>query len=339
MTTEEYLINAPLPEETETYTVISHKTVIEATRKTLQAMGFEIEREQYRCNIGAQVATGVYHLKYSSDPDIGMLFAWANSYDKSMKFKCSIGGYVHESLASIISGNMGSWGRKHTGNADDEALQRVENQLMNAEEYFKNLLKEKDLMKTVLISKDQTAELLGKMYFNNELLTTEQMSVVKQELAKPSFKISGEEGSLWKMYHAIIIALQKSHPKTWIDQQAMVHKMLVDEFKLNDGTLQNSIVTVSEPQEETNQLDIETVIKEVEAEQAMTQIIDMPSDEVEAPVIEEIISEVPEIAPQAEVEITFQDDDGWPCLKCGTMQSATSIWHDGQLCATCYNEF
>ena len=50
MTTQEYLTSAPLPTETETYTVISHKAVIDATKKTLDAMGFEIEREFYRCN-------------------------------------------------------------------------------------------------------------------------------------------------------------------------------------------------------------------------------------------------------------------------------------------------
>src|ERR1019366_4018691 len=93
LTTQDYLINAALPVQTETYTVISHGDVIKKTKEVLAAKGFEIERELYRCNDGAQVAQGVYHLKYGDDPDMGMMFAWSNSYDKTMRFKCSIGGY------------------------------------------------------------------------------------------------------------------------------------------------------------------------------------------------------------------------------------------------------
>ena len=84
LTTQEYLINAPLPQATATYTVIPHKDVIDLVKKGLAEKGFGIERELYRCNLDAQVAQGVYHLKYGNDPDMGLMFAWSNSYDKSM---------------------------------------------------------------------------------------------------------------------------------------------------------------------------------------------------------------------------------------------------------------
>lgn len=335
MTTEEYLTSAPLPEETETYTVISHQTVIDATRKTLAGMGFEIEREFYRCNEGALIASGVYHLKYSDDPDIGMMFAWANSYDKSMKFQCSVGGYVHESLASIIGGNMGSWGRKHTGNADDEALDTIQSQLMNAEEYFKELLQEKEKMKTIFVGSHKRAEMVGRMYFNNELLSTEQMSVIKNEFAKPSFTVSGIDDSLWKMYHAIIVSLQKSHPKTWMTQQRIVHELIQKEFLVD--TVQNSVVTQNKPEVDTKQLDLEDVIKEVEAEQKTAEfekIFDTPLEyNVNA-------ADVIGLAP-TDVEVTIDvnlEEEGWPCVQCGTMQGATSVWNDGQLCSSCFNQ-
>ena len=129
LTTQEYLINAALPEATDTYTVIPHGTIIDTTRTALKAKGLEIERELYRCNEGAQIASGIYHIKYGNDPDMGMLFAWTNSYDKSTKFKCTMGGYVHESLSTVVGGNMGSWGRKHTGNADNLALNQIDDQI------------------------------------------------------------------------------------------------------------------------------------------------------------------------------------------------------------------
>lgn len=335
MTTEEYLTSAPLPEQTETYTVISHQTVIDATRKTLAGMGFEIEREFYRCNEGALIASGVYHLKYSDDPDIGMMFAWANSYDKSMKFQCSVGGYVHESLASIIGGNMGSWGRKHTGNADDEALETIQSQLMNAEEYFKELLQEKEKMKTIFVGSHKRAEMVGRMYFNNELLSTEQMSVIKNEFAKPSFTVSGIDDSLWKMYHAIIVSLQKSHPKTWMTQQRIVHELIQKEFLVDNNVspVQNSVITENKQEVNPMQLTIEDVIKEVESEQPLVITED----------VQEFVEYEPDgsaLAPtDVKVSISLSvEDEGWPCLQCGTMQGPTSVWNDGQICSSCFNK-
>lgn len=315
-TTQEYLVNAPLPEQTETYTVISHQTVIDGTKKTIEAMGFEIDREFYRCNEGAQVATGIYHLKYGDDSDIGMLFAWANSYDKSMRFQCSVGGYVHESLVSFIGGNMGSWGRKHTGEAKTEALDTIQNQLVNAEEYFKELILQKEKMKTIPVSHAKRAEFLGKVYFENDLLTTEQLSIVKQEFTKPSHFVSGIDNSLWQMYHAVLVALQKSHPKTWMEQQRLLHSLVSAEFLTVNK--QDSVSTVNEPVVISNQLDLVEVIKEIEQEM------------------------VEDIAPaDVQVDITVEhpvEEDGWPCVQCGKMQGPNDVWHDGQLCSACVNQ-
>lgn len=231
-TTHDYLVNAPLPAATETYTVIPHGTIINKVRETLASKGFEIERELYRCNENAQVAQGIYHLKYGDDPDMGMMFAWSNSYDKTMRFKCSIGGYVHASLAAIIGGNMGTFGRKHTGTADEEVYATIENQINNAEEYFAQLIADKETMKQLIAPETLRAEFMGRAYFINELITGEQMAMVKSEFRKPSFEYSGVKESMWEMYNAIIYALQKSHPRTWMDQQRMIHYLICKDFGL-----------------------------------------------------------------------------------------------------------
>ena len=96
-TTRQFLETSPLPNHGNTYTVIPHKDVISHTETLLQQNGFTIERELYRANMNAQVAQGIYHIKaipqvfdmYSpevkEEEDLGMMFAWTNSYDKSHK--------------------------------------------------------------------------------------------------------------------------------------------------------------------------------------------------------------------------------------------------------------
>lgn len=384
-TTHEYLIKASLPEATDTYTVISHGAIIDKVREVLASKGLEIQRELYRCNEGAQVAQGIYHLNYGDDPDLGMMFAWSNSYDKSMRFKCSIGGYVHASLATVIGGNMATFGRKHTGTADQEVFDQIEEQINNAEEYFKQLIMDKEIMKNILAPEQLRAEFMGRAYYMNELVTGEQLGIVKTEFRKPSFEYSGITDSLWEMYNAIIFALQKSHPRTWMDQQRMIHYLICKDFNVGNPVLH---IEESKPEniiaDNPNQLNIIDAIKEaeqsVDVKEAVAPCIGHAieqnnAEEVQekADIIEEIGREAIEKYPvtMAEVEQNHQpievyekpidgskyiagidpavdnaqvvitptevaDEDGWPCMKCGTMQPSTAIFYDGQLCGNCY---
>ena len=231
-TTKDFLINATLPQETETYTVISHEFIINKTAEVLTRNNFSVLNEFYRSNEIGSVANGIYHLNCDKDPDLGMMFAWSNSYDKSLRFRCTIGGYVHLSNNRVISNEVGAWGRKHTGSADDETANTIEGQITNAEEFFKQLIHEKNAMKSILVPNKVRAELTGCMYFVNELLTSEQLAIVKAEYKKPSFDYGVEPTSLWAMYNAILTSLQKAHPKTWMEQQRLIHYFLTNAFSI-----------------------------------------------------------------------------------------------------------
>ena len=349
LTTQEYLINAPLPQATATYTVIPHKDVIDLVKKGLAEKGFGIERELYRCNLDAQVAQGVYHLKYGNDPDMGLMFAWSNSYDKSMRFRCTMGGFVHESLSAIIGDNMGSYGRKHTGSADTDVYSTIKEQIEKATDYFKDLQAAKELMKNIQVTEEDRAQLVGKMYFINEILTSEQMSIVRQEFNRPSFNYSGIESSVWEMYNAILFALQKSHPKTWMDQQIVAHFVVSNHFGLNSmlpASTQNE-VTAEETVADPRQLSILDEINAVEKQEipphgpVLTEselnheLHGVNNDNAEATL--SVSPEVMQVEKEEEVlvEELTEDDGSWPCLGCGKTQGPTDVFHDGQLCTEC----
>ena len=265
LTTQEYLRNALLPAATETYTVIPHGVIIDKTHEILTARGFVVERELYRCNEGASIAQGVYHLKFSDDPDMGLLFAWTNSYDKSVRFKCCIGGYVHVSLATMISASFGSWGRKHTGSADTEANDTILSQIENADDFFKSLVADKEAMMNVSVTEQQRAEFMGRLYFEHEALTAEQMGMIREQFNKPSFVYNGKPDSVWCMYNAIVYSLQKAHPRTWMDQQRAMHWLVCEHFKINMnvlGVIPENKDAVIEQITDPNQL---SIIDEIQA--------------------------------------------------------------------------
>jgi len=266
-TTKDYLISTPLPQATETYTVIEHGFVINKTLELLASKGFEVKNELYRCNQSGELAQGVYHLNYGSDPDMGMMFAWSNSYNKQMRFKCAIGGYVFVCMNGMVSGNMGSWGRVHTGNAHQETNDTITLQIDSADLYYNQLVKDKESMKTITVDKKKTAELVGRLFLEHGLLGLEQVSIVKQEINKPSYQYTGPADSLWVLYNHITHSLKKSSPRIWMDQQRLIHWFLTDEFGIKDDSITtvNNVDIVHPPKVISNQIDLLDSIQEIQA--------------------------------------------------------------------------
>ena len=247
--TRQDLVSATLPPATKTYTVISHNFVITKVLKTLEDNGFKVNDEQYRCTKDAQVASGIYRIDYGGDSDLGMMFAFGNSYDKSMRFKCAVGAYVHANQSSMIS-EMSDWNRKHTGTADTETQETIEEQVSNAMKYFDELKAQKDTMKGIEVVPEVFGRLLGELYLNLKLLTGEQMAIIKREYDKPSFAYSTGKDNLWTLYNHILVALKISHPRTWMEQQTAINYKLALDFNLvefddEDETADEKVIGVS----------------------------------------------------------------------------------------------
>ena len=260
--TREYLCSVPLPVFEDSYTVISHESVMDYTLAQLTQFGFNVKSESFRCTADGNIAQGTYYLNYDGDEEIGMMFAWSNSYNKQIKFKCAIGGYVFVCLNGMLCGDMGSWGRKHTGTADVEAQKTIADQISNAQVYYDRLITDKNIMKEIIIDSKRQAELLGVLFAEYEILTTEQMSLVKQQMDKPSFFYNGDVNSLWSFYNHVTLSLKKSHPRNWMEDQRKLHWFLSMEFDLeNFQTIEELVIedpltlNYGQPKNQTNILD------------------------------------------------------------------------------------
>jgi hypothetical protein len=238
--------------------------------------GFSVEKETYRANSDGSIAQGIYYLNYTKDPEVGLMFAWSNSYNKLMRFKCAIGGYVFICMNGVVAGDMGSWGRKHLGSADTETVKAIIEQISNADVHFDRIVADKDVMKKITITERKQAELLGMLYAQYEILTNEQISIVKQQMDKPGYDYNCEINSLWAFYNHVTHALKKAHPRDWMDDQRKLHWFIAMEFDLvnfiEDGVLlpmDELELNYGEPE---NQLNILTEIEKAEEIEELTQL-------------------------------------------------------------------
>ena len=234
-TTRWHLENADLPNHGKTYTVVSHKSVIENTHQLLKDAGFVIQKEIYRANMNANVAQGIYHIyptqtvdqQIVTEKELGMMFAWTNSYDKSTRFQCAIGAYVAVCYNGMIAGDMMNFKRKHTGSADYDVKIHLADQIKNAEKHYKRIITDKNLMKTIELSKVKQAELAGVLFIEEDLLDSQQVSCVKSELTKSTYNYSVDENSAWAFYNHVTHALKKAHPRDWMQDSQDFHDFMM----------------------------------------------------------------------------------------------------------------
>ena len=271
-TTKADLISVPLPNHAATYTVISHQFVIDYAFQALANAGFGIVDEEYRCTADGQIAQGIYKLNFNNDPELSMMFAWTNSYNKQVKFKCVVGAYINNSGSVMISGDIGSWVRKHTGSADTETKQTIDDYISNALMYYTQLCSDKAAMETVMLNKRKQSQLLGVLFAEYEILTTEQASMVRDQMKRPQ-QVFANSDSLWAFYNFVTNALQLSHPRTWMEDQRVLHYFIstIGNFQQCSTPAQvvQSINTVSEDIEDAvdpNQVNLLDAIAEAEAE-------------------------------------------------------------------------
>jgi hypothetical protein len=232
LVSQDFLVNAALPQHGSTYTVISHKFVIDTVKDELNNNGFFIEEESYRATHDAAIAVGVYKLTHKSDPELSMAFAWTNSYNKQVKFKAVVGAISNVNGAFMILGEQGSWIRKHTGTADLEAKEQIVHQIQQAGVYYKQLLTDRDTMKNISLTKRAQSQLLGILFADYGILEVTGASNVKQQMIKPGFVYSGGSDTLWAFYNHVIYAIQENHPKTWLEEQRMIHYIITHEFNM-----------------------------------------------------------------------------------------------------------
>ena len=221
-TTKAHLISVPLPQHGATYTVISHQFVMDYAVQQLQTAGFTISDAQYRCTADGQIAQGIYRLSYNQDPELSMMFAWTNSYNKQVKFKCVVGAYINNTGSVMVSGDIGNWVRKHTGTADTETKDTIDDYITNAHMYYNQLLSDKKVMESIDLNRRKQSQLLGVLFAEYEILTTEQASMVRDQMKKP-LHVFASSDSLWAFYNYVTVALQKSHPRTWMEDQRILH--------------------------------------------------------------------------------------------------------------------
>jgi hypothetical protein len=133
---------------------------------------------------------------------------------------------------------------------------------------FDAALDYKEIMKELDLSIAQQSHILGSLFVEHNVLTTEQASALKATMTK--------EQSMWDVYSNVSEVLLKSHCKDWIRNQSLVNYYfsntieIISDKLINDISEHLEIIEAYDPLEDNygqpeNQTNILTQIAELEA--------------------------------------------------------------------------
>jgi hypothetical protein len=216
------ILGRELPEKTATYTPISHADVINKVRSEITSAGYIITKEEYRC---------------TNDGDV-LSANFLNSYNKQYAFRFALGAVVKACHNGMILNNnkFGSYKRVHKGDADILAEGKIKEFIEDSSEYWESLVEHKDKMKHIVLTKAEAYNVLGKLFYEENLLNTMQLNIVKKEIDLPSFDYKVPAESAWTLYNHITLALKEAHPSSWIKHQSEVHRVFDELLTLQDDT-------------------------------------------------------------------------------------------------------
>jgi len=242
---KQQIINAEVPQETRTYKPITNLQLIEITLESIHQAGFELANEEYSGAMNGQISNSRYAIKNVADSEMQLQIGWQNSYNKSLSLKFAIGTRIFICQNGCVSGDFGAFKKKHQGTVQTFTPSAITEYIKRAGDVFQQIQKDRDQMKQLEMTKRTSAELIGRMFLEDEIIQSTQLNVIKREMANPSFDY-GAPGSMWELYNHTTLALKEIHPSLWMQSHMKAHSFFVNEGGL---LVPNAEIHVPEPGE------------------------------------------------------------------------------------------
>lgn len=240
----EEVYNAPIiPWNNGTYTPLANSVIMDLVNTKINNLGLVIKDENYkvtRNNDGLiKGVIGAYDIS-TSEGDYGQRVMFRNSYDKSMSFAFVCGMVVWICSNGCISGDY-QYRRIHRGVIKDDTSTTMQDVIENINGGFNMLQKSFEVniktmndLKQFEISPNETYDILGNLFFEQNVISITQMSIIKKEFEfSHNFRHLGDKDfTAFDLYNHITESLKSSHPLTYINDHIKTHDLFKQIFNV-----------------------------------------------------------------------------------------------------------
>lgn len=230
---QDYLnvIQAPLPQATRSYAPVAHSDVINSTLEQLDRSNLAVQRMELNVAREGKQLIGYFDLTANTgDSELGFRLGFRNSYDKSMSVAFLAGNQVFICANGMIAGEI-QFLRKHTGTVVQEMNEKITYSIEQLEAISTKAIQHKEAMKLIQVDKTIAAELVGRMFIEQDIIALQQLSIIKKELFAPSYDYNSPE-TLWELYNHVTHSFKKAHPLEYIQRHKNLHTFVEVEYAL-----------------------------------------------------------------------------------------------------------
>ena len=285
------LCNVVVPVFTDGYKIKSHSSIITAVEAGIIKAGYKIKNTVYKATADGKLAYGTYYLEDEEDEEIGRMLTWVNAYTKQFKYRTISGIYIKD-FKGCVAFAGDAYLKKYTGLGDEIADLNL---------LFAETVEKKNLMMGINLNRTEQATILGRLFAEYGVFTTEQASFFKTMIT--------DTETLWDTYANVADTLQSSHPKDWIRNQILLNYLFNNLLELHtteeeieeatEHTLENNY---GQPDNQTNILNQIADLETAETEETEDIVIHVESDQ-------EYLERVAEIEGEPEI-ILYTDPVG-----------------------------
>lgn len=227
-TQRQELVKIEVPKETRTYRPISHAQLIDLTTNSIVGAGFKLESETYTSARDGQIANGRFKISSVADAEMCLEIGWQNSYNKQLSLKFAIGARIFICDNGSVSGDMGAFKKKHQGTVQEFTPTAITEYIKRAADVFGKLQKDREIMKQIEVSDRLKAELIGRMFIEEEFIGSTQLNIIARNLKAPQFSY-GAPNSMWELYQFTTQSMKDIHPVLWMEDHIKAHNFFTRE--------------------------------------------------------------------------------------------------------------
>lgn len=214
---------AELPEKTATYSPIGHLALVQMITEGLNAQNFNVVTNSVAQSFNGEEISGHMTIGSEADgPEFRHMLAYTNSYNKRVPIRLVTGAEVFVCLNGMITGEVITM-RKHTGQIESVVEGLIHKAVSNVTYESLDLIKDINEMKEIDLTRTMAAELIGRMFAEEQILTSREASMVVKEWRKPTFE-DFKRNDLWSLYNHCTFALKDSRPDKKVPTLKKLHE-------------------------------------------------------------------------------------------------------------------
>lgn len=212
----------PLPEETESYTPVSHfhlaDKLLTISRDILT--DYTLIGEKYALARQGQQMFAFLQFK-NSETDMGLALGFRNSYDRSMSVGLAMGASVFVCDNLSLTGDIAIM-RKHTKNVWTTLEDLAISTIYKSQKNFQKIVCDAERMKAMSFDDMQAFALMG-VVFGKEIISPRQLSASLSDWKTPPHD-EFKPRTLWSLYNCFTESLKTCPPISIMEKHIGLHR-------------------------------------------------------------------------------------------------------------------